>query len=90
MIGGSAPSKYLAQLQGHVQVKLDDAAMDTILKSHVIDPALLRADLFHEFYSARKAALLAIVERAMGKASAEASAIVADDKEDDEEASEAE
>ena len=63
--------------------------MDTILKIHVIDPALLRADSFQEFYAARKAALLAIVERAMGKASAEASAIVADDDEDDEEASEA-
>lgn len=89
MIGGSAPSKYLAQLQGHVQVKLDDAAMDTILKSHVIDPALLRGDSFQAFYSARKAALLALVERAMGKASAEATAIVADDEEGDEEESEA-
>jgi hypothetical protein len=39
MIGGSAPSKYLAQLQGHAQVKLDQAAMDTILKSHFIEPA---------------------------------------------------
>jgi hypothetical protein len=69
--------------------QLDDAAMDTILKSHVIDPTLLRADSFHEFYSARKAALLAIVERAMGKVSVEASAIVGDDEEDDGEASEA-
>ncbi|MEQ1564792.1 MAG: DUF262 domain-containing protein [Myxococcota bacterium] len=86
MIGGSAPSKYLAQLQGHVQVKLDDVGMDTVLKSHVIDPALLRADSFQEFYEARKGALLAIVERAMGKASTEASATVADDDEDDEDA----
>jgi hypothetical protein len=89
MIGGSAPSKYLAQLQGHAQVKLDDTAMDSILKSHVIDPTLLRADSFQQFYAARKAALLAIVERAMGKTSSEATAIVADDDEGDEEEGEA-
>jgi hypothetical protein len=88
MIGGSAPSKYLAQLQGHAQVKLDAAAMDSILESHVIDPALLRADAFNEFYAARRAALLAIVERAMGKVSAE-SASVADDEDDEEEEGEA-
>jgi hypothetical protein len=88
MIGGSAPSKYLAQLQGHAQVKIDDAAMDAILKSHVIDPALLRTDAFNEFYAPRKAALLAIVERAMGKVSAQ-SASVAEDEDDDEEEGEA-
>ncbi len=90
MIGGSAPSKYLAQLQGHAQVKLPDAEMDDILKSHVIDATLLRADTFKEFYAARKASLLSIVERAMGKMSAD-SASVADDEddEDDEEEGEA-
>jgi len=82
-IGGSAPSKYLAQLQGDAHVKLTSAEMDAILKSHVIDPALLRADTFKEFYVARKAALLSIVERAMGKTSAE-SVSVAEDEHDDE------
>lgn len=88
-IGGSAPSKYLAQIQNEPQVKLSDAEMDEILKSHVIDPALLRADSFQKFYDARKAALLAIVERAMGKASAEASSVLAEDEEDDEDEGEA-
>ncbi len=88
-IGGSAPSKYLAQLQSEPQVKLSDAEMDEILKSHVIDPALLRADAFQKFYDARKAALLAIVERAMGKASVEASNVLGEDEEDDEEEGEA-
>jgi len=83
-IGGSAPSKYLAQLQAEPEVKLTDAEMDDILKSHVIDPALLRADSFQEFYAARKAALLAIVERSMGKVSAESTS-VAEDEDDDEE-----
>ena len=84
MIGGKAPSLYLAQIQGHAQVLLKDDAMDEILKSHVIDPALLRADSFEAFYAARKAALLALVERAMCKSSAEASTAVADDEEDEE------
>jgi hypothetical protein len=85
MIGGHAPSKYLAQIQGHAQVKRDDAGMDSILETHLIDPSLLRTDSFHEFYAARKAGLLTIIERAMGKASAEASPLVADRDEDDEE-----
>lgn len=88
MIGGSAPSKYLAQLQSHAQVKLADAEMDDILKTHVIDAALLRANTFEAFYAARKAALLSIVERAMGKMSAE-SASVAEDEDDDAEEGEA-
>jgi hypothetical protein len=82
MIGGHAPSKYLAQIQGHAQVKLADAGMDEILSSHLIAPALLRADAFEDFYAARKAALLAVVEQAMGKASGVAAA---DGVEDDDE-----
>jgi hypothetical protein len=83
MIGGSAPSKYLAQLQGHAQVKLTAAEMDAILKSHVIDPPLLRADTFNDFYAARKAALLSIVERAMGKTSVESASVAEDEHEDE-------
>src|SRR5690606_28375296 len=64
MIGGSAPSEYLAHIQRHTQVQLSDDEMDAILRSHAIDPALLRADSFAAFYKARKAALLVLVERA--------------------------
>ncbi|MFO0675873.1 MAG: DUF262 domain-containing protein [Polyangiaceae bacterium] len=87
MIGGSAPSKYLAQLQDHAQVKLDDRAMDAILASHAIDPKLLREDAFEAFFAARKSALLELVERAMGKAPVATSDAV---PEDDEEADDAE
>jgi len=83
MIGGRAPSLYLNQLQTNPQVQLPDAAMDTLLRSHAIDPAHLRADAFEAFYTARKAALLTIVTRAMGKAASEASAGVPDDEEDE-------
>jgi hypothetical protein len=67
MIGGVAPSAYLAKLQKHEQVQIDDEAMNGILKSHVIDPERLRMDDFHGFYAARKQALLTLIAQAMGK-----------------------
>lgn len=67
MIGGSAPSIYIAAIQSHTQVQLDDAAMDTILKSHYIPATSLRADDFDTFYQLRQKALLGLIERAMGK-----------------------
>jgi hypothetical protein len=84
MIGGKAPSLYLAQIQSHAQVQLSDPAMDVILRSHVVDPALLRGDSFEQFYAARKAALLGLVERAMGKAPVEATPIASDEEDEDE------
>lgn len=67
MIGRKAPSDYLTALQRHKQVTLDDASMNDILKSHRIPANLLRADDFSAFYAGRKAELLKLVERAMGK-----------------------
>ncbi len=67
MIGGKAPSKYLKQIQSHPQVQISEAAQDEILRSHVIDPTLLRADDFTGFFAARKAALLGLLSDAMGK-----------------------
>lgn len=57
--------------------------MDAILNTQLVDPALLRADSFQKFYAARKAALVVLVERAMGKAAASAS-MVADDEDEEE------
>jgi len=67
MIGGHPPSTYLSKLQSHKQVQLDDVAMNTILESHLIDAAALRADDFSLFYAARKAALISLIEKTMGK-----------------------
>ena len=67
MIGGDAPSVYLARLQDHKQVQLDDAAMNTLLEGHRIPAATLRADDFDAFYQQRKHRLLEIIEKAMGK-----------------------
>lgn len=88
MIGGVAPSVYLAKLQKHEQVKMDDAAMDGILRSHAIEPGLLRGDDFHGFYAARKQALLVLIGQAMGKALQSAEAVssaseAASDEEDE-------
>jgi hypothetical protein len=67
MIGGKAPSSYLVGIQSHKQVGIDDAAMNSILESHRIDPAALRADDFERFYRDRHERLLQVVEQAMGK-----------------------
>ena len=67
MIGGRAPSQYLKDIQTHPHVGIEVVEQDSILKTHLLDPALLRSDNFQAFYSDRKATLLALVERAMGK-----------------------
>jgi hypothetical protein len=87
MIGGSAPSEYLKKLQGHRQVQLDDAGMNVILQTHLIEAAAMRADNFTTFYEQRKASLLALIERVMGKNAV--SAPVQDEAVEDEEVEEA-
>ncbi len=65
MVGNNPPSLYLARLQKHAGI--EDARMDDILRSHVIEPVHVRADDFDAFFQAREAALLARIENAMGK-----------------------
>ncbi len=64
MIGGNAPSAYLAGLEK----KIEPARLDEILRSHRIDPSALRSDDFDRFFAARSQALLEKIEKAMGKA----------------------
>lgn len=45
-----------------------DAAIDTHLESHLIDPLLLRSDDFDGFVGRRQEALLGLIEEATGKA----------------------
>lgn len=85
MIGGQAPSLYLDQLRNHKQVGIDVATQNVILSSHLIDPDQLRSNDFAAFYQARKAALLSLVERALGKSALQpADGAEVDDDEDDE------
>ena len=85
MIGGKAPSKYLGQIQQHVQVQLDDASMNEVLHTHLIDSSALRRDDFQSFYQSRKVALLRLISAAMGKDLAPTSESVPEDVEDEDE-----
>ncbi len=82
-IGGNAPSNYLRQLQEEKAVQLDASAMDTLLRTHCINPVILRSDDFESFYRDRKSCLLALIERAMGKQAVAASEAPANDALDD-------
>ena len=65
-IGGRAPSNYLPAIEQAAGV--GPAKMDEFLRSHCIEPALLRADRFWEFFAARAEELLRRIEAATGKA----------------------
>ncbi|MFC2487329.1 MAG: DUF262 domain-containing protein [Alloprevotella sp.] len=64
-IGGKAPSLYVQTIRnkGVIEEKIDDA-----LKSHNINPALLKSDSFNAFIVDRAKRLLNLIENAMGKA----------------------
>lgn len=83
-IGGRAPSEYLKHIQEDKQVQMDDAAMDTILGSHLIDPSLLRTDEFIAFYEKRKSDLLQMIERTMGKQAVHGTTVLDTEEEDEE------
>jgi hypothetical protein len=69
IIGGVAPSAYLAKLEkgDTTTPPIDQQKLDTYLISHLIDPALLRADQFESFMKDRQKRLLNLIEQATGK-----------------------
>lgn len=64
-IGGSAPSEYLKRIEKETGISA--AALDDILRSHLIEPRFLRTDDFDGFYAARATALSTLIGSAMGK-----------------------
>ncbi len=76
IIGGVAPSEYLAKLESGTQTTppIDRARLDAYLASHLINPAILRADDFAAFMADRQKQLLALIELATGKAAYNGSA----------------
>ncbi len=60
-IGKRSPSEYLRDLDG------DMYGLDDVLKKHWIDPQLLRADRFNEFFIQRGQAMFDLIHKAMGK-----------------------
>jgi hypothetical protein len=70
IIGGSAPSEYLAKLEkgNPTTPAISRVILDGYLASHMIKPELLRTDKFVEFMEDRQKQLLAMIEKATGKA----------------------
>lgn len=70
IIGGDAPSAYVGVLEQGNQATppITSNRLDGYISSHLIDPALLRADKFEAFMADRQKRLLQLIERATGKA----------------------
>ena len=70
IIGGVSPSAYLGKLEagGTGYPPIPRPTLDAFLRSHLIEPELLRADRFDDFMADRQKRLLTILETAMGKA----------------------
>ena len=69
IIGGVSPSAYLNKLEAGnlTSPPIDRVKIDGFLKSHLIDPSLLRADSFESFMVDRQKRLLSLIERATGR-----------------------
>ncbi|MFI5734016.1 DUF262 domain-containing protein [Kribbella sp. NPDC051587] len=64
-LSGHAPSIYLSALETQVGIPADE--LDAIIAAHQIDVAALRENRFLDFFVARRAALCALIQEAMGK-----------------------
>jgi len=82
IIGGIAPSEYLSKLERGNQTvpAIDPARLDEYLRTHLIDPNLLRRDEFDTFMEERQKKLLTLIENATGKSAYQGP--VAEDGED--------
>jgi hypothetical protein len=69
IIGGAAPSIYLSRLeQGDKETPpIPKQNLDSYLRSHLIDPELLRNNAFEAFRADRQERLLAMIEKATGQ-----------------------
>lgn len=65
-IGGAAPSKYLGAVESKAQIPASQ--LDSILKTHLIEPEALRKDDFDAFFAGRRELICLRIEAAMEKA----------------------
>ena len=65
IMGSLRPSDYMAKLEN--ETGLPPNWFDDVIATHLIDPKSLRADDFEAFYAARSAALLRLIQDAMGR-----------------------
>jgi hypothetical protein len=70
IIGGVAPSEYLAKLEkgNETTPSISPERLDGFIASHLINPSLLRTDDFDGFMLNRQSRLLALIEQATGRA----------------------
>lgn len=82
IIGGVAPSEYLSKLERGNQTApaIDSSRLDGYLRTHLIDPNLLRGDDFDAFMKDRQKNLLTLIENATGKSAYQG--LAADEEED--------
>jgi hypothetical protein len=69
IIGGVAPSQYLAKLAkgDSSNPAIESQKLDSYLESHLISPVLAHSDNFELFMQDRQRRLLALIEQATGK-----------------------
>ncbi|MER6404868.1 DUF262 domain-containing protein [Streptomyces viridosporus] len=65
IISGTAPSEYLQRLAKTAQTSPEGVAQR--IRTHLVDPDLMRTDDFDAFFAARQAVLLEQISTAMGK-----------------------
>lgn len=65
ILGGNKPSTYLRSIEGNFS--LDPKSLDKHLRSHLINPELLRGDDFDNFIRDRATKLLDLIEKSIGK-----------------------
>ena len=64
-VGGEAPSKYLERLQKTANVTSEE--IDDLLRTHLVNPGIIRTDDFYAFFADRKELILQRIEQAIGK-----------------------
>jgi hypothetical protein len=69
IIGGIAPSQYIERLEkgNEATPSINPQNLDAYIKSHLIDPNILRSDNFQAFMEDRQKRLLTLIEQATGK-----------------------
>ena len=65
IIGGVAPVRYLAAIEKRAQI--GSAALDSILRTHLVNSDALRSTDFDAHFTSRREALVGLVETATGK-----------------------
>lgn len=64
-VSGEAPSKYLVRLQ--IKAKATTEEINDLLRTHLVNPAIIRTDDFYAFIADRKESILKRIEIATGK-----------------------